>query len=90
MCISTYSRYGNYNRALAHAIESQVIAWTNLMEKILMEDSLDLFKTDCNPVPSKELRFWSSRKCNLQNIYNQVTSPFLLVFYLLDEFIFVP
>ncbi|XP_028983813.1 dynein axonemal heavy chain 11 isoform X2 [Betta splendens] len=67
--------YGHYDRALAHAIESQVIDWTNLIQKVLQEDSSDLFMMGCNPVPIKELKFWSSRKCNIQNIYNQLQSP---------------
>uniref|UniRef100_A0A7N6BNC5 AAA+ ATPase domain-containing protein n=1 Tax=Anabas testudineus TaxID=64144 RepID=A0A7N6BNC5_ANATE len=61
--------------SLAHAMESQVINWTNLIQKILKEDSSDLFLTGCNPGPSIELRFWASRKYNIQNIYNQLQSP---------------
>ncbi|XP_037532275.1 dynein heavy chain 11, axonemal [Nematolebias whitei] len=64
-----------YDRALVYAIESQVINWSSLIQKILKEDSSDLFRTGCNPGPSAELTFWASRKCNLESIYHQLQSP---------------
>ncbi|XP_023280705.1 dynein heavy chain 11, axonemal-like [Seriola lalandi dorsalis] len=67
--------YNNHDRTLAHAIETQVINWTNLIQKILKEDSSDLFMTGCNPGPDIELKFWASRKNNVQNIYHQLQSP---------------
>ncbi|XP_042345657.1 dynein axonemal heavy chain 11 [Plectropomus leopardus] len=70
-----FKMYNNYDRALAHAIETQVINWTNLIQKILKEDSSDLLVTGCNPGPSAELTFWASRKSNIQNIYHQLQSP---------------
>uniref|UniRef100_A0A3B4YI13 Dynein axonemal heavy chain 11 n=1 Tax=Seriola lalandi dorsalis TaxID=1841481 RepID=A0A3B4YI13_SERLL len=79
ICIFTL-RYNNHDRTLAHAIETQVINWTNLIQKILKEDSSDLFMTGCNPGPDIELKFWASRKNNVQNIYHQVFSLFLLIF----------
>uniref|UniRef100_UPI0037E727D7 dynein axonemal heavy chain 11 n=1 Tax=Semicossyphus pulcher TaxID=241346 RepID=UPI0037E727D7 len=72
---STLKMYNNYDRALAHAIETQVINWTNLIQKILKEDSLDLLMTGCNPGPDAELKFWASRKSNLMDIYHQLLSP---------------
>ncbi|KAM9352911.1 dynein axonemal heavy chain 11 [Symphorus nematophorus] len=72
---STLKRYNNYDRALAHALETQVISWTNLIQKILKEDSSDLLLTGCNPGPKAELKFWASRKSNIQNIYHQLQSP---------------
>ncbi|XP_074510014.1 dynein axonemal heavy chain 11 [Sebastes fasciatus] len=66
--------YTVYDRALAHAIETQVINWTNLIQKILKEDSSDLLMTGCNPGPEAELKFWASRKSNIQNIYHQLQS----------------
>lgn len=73
-------RYNNYDRALAHAIETQVINWTNLIQKTLKEDSSDLLLTGCNPGPDAELKFWASRQSNILSIYHQVCSPFLLIF----------
>ncbi|KAI3360460.1 hypothetical protein L3Q82_002355 [Scortum barcoo] len=72
---STFKMYNNYDRALAHAIETQVINWTSLIQKILKEDSSDLLMTGCNPGPNAELKFWASRKSNMQNIYHQLQSP---------------
>nr|XP_020468391.1 dynein heavy chain 11, axonemal-like isoform X3 [Monopterus albus] len=72
---SIFKLYGNYDRALAHTIETQVINWTSLIQKILKEDSSDLLSTGCNPGPVVELKFWASRKSNIQNIYHQLQSP---------------
>lgn len=75
-CVFTH-RYNNYDRALAHAIESQVINWSNIIQKILKEDSSDLLITGSNPGPDAELKFWASRKANIQNVCDQVCSPLL-------------
>lgn len=70
-------RYNTYDRALAHVIETQVINWTNLIQKILKEDSSDhIPKASCNPGPSAELKFWASRASNIKHIYLQVHTPF--------------
>lgn len=70
-------RYNTYDRALAHAIETQVINWTNLIQKILKEDSSDRIpKASCNPGPNAELKFWASRASNIKHIYLQVHTPF--------------
>uniref|UniRef100_A0A3Q3ETL8 Dynein axonemal heavy chain 11 n=1 Tax=Labrus bergylta TaxID=56723 RepID=A0A3Q3ETL8_9LABR len=61
--------------ALAHAIETLIINWTNVIQKILKEDSSDIIMTDCNPGPNAELTFWASRKKNIQDIYHQLQSP---------------
>lgn len=69
-------RYNTYDRNLAHAIETQVINWTNLIQKILKEDSSDRTpKADWHPGPSAELKFWSSRASNLKHIHLQVNTP---------------
>ncbi|KAM8734967.1 dynein axonemal heavy chain 11 [Acanthopagrus schlegelii] len=67
--------YNNYDRALAHAIETQVINWTNLIQKTLKEDSSDLLLTGFNPGPDAELKFWASRQSNILSIYHQLQSP---------------
>ncbi|XP_071325394.1 dynein axonemal heavy chain 11 isoform X2 [Trachinotus anak] len=72
---STFKMYNNHDRALAHTIETQVINWTNIIQKILKEDSSDLLMTGCNPGPNVELKFWASRKSNIENIYHQLQSP---------------
>ncbi|XP_060906749.1 dynein axonemal heavy chain 11 [Labrus mixtus] len=72
---STIKMYNNYDRALAHAIETLIINWTNVIQKILKEDSSDIIMTDCNPGPNAELTFWASRKKNIQDIYHQLQSP---------------
>lgn len=73
-------RYNTYDSALAHAIETQVINWTNLIQKTLKEDSSDqILMTGCNPGPSAELDFWASRNSNIKHIYHQVCSTFLQV-----------
>ncbi|XP_069552287.1 dynein axonemal heavy chain 11 [Brachyistius frenatus] len=72
---STFKTYENYDRALAHAIETQVINWTNLIQKILKEDSSDLLMTGCNPGPDAEMKFWASKKSNVESIYHQLQSP---------------
>uniref|UniRef100_A0A3Q2QPT1 Dynein heavy chain tail domain-containing protein n=1 Tax=Fundulus heteroclitus TaxID=8078 RepID=A0A3Q2QPT1_FUNHE len=68
-------RYENYDRTLAHTIETQVISWSSLIQKILKQDSSDLLQTGCNPGPSAEIRFWASRKRNLEGIHDQLQSP---------------
>ncbi|TKS81941.1 Dynein heavy chain 17, axonemal [Collichthys lucidus] len=55
--------------------ETQVINWTNLIQKILKEDSSDLLMAGCNPGPNEELKFWASRTSNIQNINHQLQSP---------------
>ncbi|XP_035799351.2 dynein axonemal heavy chain 11 [Amphiprion ocellaris] len=72
---SSFKMCENYDRALAHAIETQVINWTNLIQKILKEDSSDLLATGCNPGPDAELKFWASRRSNIESIYHQLQSP---------------
>ncbi|XP_034084207.1 dynein heavy chain 11, axonemal [Gymnodraco acuticeps] len=72
---SNFKMYNNYDRALAHAIESQVINWSNIIQKILKEDSSDLLITGSNPGPDAELKFWASRKANIQNVCDQLQSP---------------
>lgn len=79
VCIYIH-RYNTYDRALAHAIETQVINWTILIQKILKEDSSDrILPTGCYPGPSAELSFWASRNSNIQHIYHQVNSAFVLL-----------
>lgn len=79
MCIYIH-RYNTYDRTLAHAIETQVINWTILIQKILKEDSSDrTLPTGCYPGPSAELSFWASRNNNIQHIYHQVNSSVLLI-----------
>ncbi|XP_074539499.1 dynein axonemal heavy chain 11 isoform X2 [Halichoeres trimaculatus] len=72
---TTFKMYNHYDRALAHAIETQVINWTNLIQGILKQDSSDILMTGCNTGPIAELKFWASRKSNLQDIYHQFQSP---------------
>ncbi|KAM3614782.1 uncharacterized protein V6R79_018954 [Siganus canaliculatus] len=74
---NSYSKFKtyNYDRALVHVIETQVINWANMIQKILKEDSPDLLSTDNNVGPNAELQFWASRKSNLQSIYQQLQSP---------------
>ncbi|XP_061771898.1 dynein axonemal heavy chain 11 [Nerophis ophidion] len=72
---STFDMYGSHDRALAHNIETYVSHWTNLIHKMLKEDSSDILLSGCNPGPSAELKFWASRKSNIQSIYHQLQSP---------------
>uniref|UniRef100_A0A8D3CJW0 Dynein axonemal heavy chain 11 n=1 Tax=Scophthalmus maximus TaxID=52904 RepID=A0A8D3CJW0_SCOMX len=67
--------HSTFQMALAHAIETQVINWTALIQKILKEDSSDLLTTGCTPGPNVELRFWESRESNVRSIYHQLQSP---------------
>uniref|UniRef100_A0A671UPK5 Dynein axonemal heavy chain 11 n=1 Tax=Sparus aurata TaxID=8175 RepID=A0A671UPK5_SPAAU len=67
-----FKMYNNYDRALAHAIETQVINWTNLIQKTLKEDSSDILLTGCNPGPDAELKFWASRQSNILICTNQI------------------
>lgn len=55
-----------------HAVESLVIHWTHLIHKVLKEDSAELILKGLNPGPSAELHFWTSRRKNIENIYEQV------------------
>uniref|UniRef100_A0A665V5K8 Dynein, axonemal, heavy chain 11 n=1 Tax=Echeneis naucrates TaxID=173247 RepID=A0A665V5K8_ECHNA len=61
--------------ALAHAIETLVINWTNVIQKILKEDSSALLMSGSCPGPDVELKFWASRKSNIENIHHQLQSP---------------
>lgn len=84
--MSFMHRYNNYDRVLAHAIETEVINWTNLIQKILKEDSSDLLMTGSNPGPSAELKFWASRKSNIEHIYHQVSFLFTPCTYIFVRF----
>uniref|UniRef100_A0A3B4AB83 Dynein heavy chain tail domain-containing protein n=1 Tax=Periophthalmus magnuspinnatus TaxID=409849 RepID=A0A3B4AB83_9GOBI len=64
-----------YDRSLTHTIETHIINWTNQIHKTLMEDSADIMKTGSNPGPWAELKFWASRKSNIESIYQQLQSP---------------
>uniref|UniRef100_A0A8B9HT19 Dynein, axonemal, heavy chain 11 n=1 Tax=Astyanax mexicanus TaxID=7994 RepID=A0A8B9HT19_ASTMX len=57
-----------------HAIESMVINWTHLIQKVLKEDSSELILQGGNPGPNAELHFWRTRTENIQNIYDQLQS----------------
>ncbi|KAM4735000.1 dynein axonemal heavy chain 11 [Anableps anableps] len=72
---NTFKMYEKYDRTLAHTIETQVISWSSLIQKILKQDSSDLLQTCCNPGPSVEIRFWASRKSDLEGIHHQLQSP---------------
>ncbi|XP_071372237.1 dynein axonemal heavy chain 11 isoform X2 [Centroberyx affinis] len=72
---NTIKMYDSYDRTLAHTIESQVISWTNLIQRVLKEDSAELLMKGFHPGPNVELDFWASRKSNIQNIYEQLQSP---------------
>ncbi|XP_068613056.1 dynein axonemal heavy chain 11 [Brachionichthys hirsutus] len=72
---NTCEMYNNHDRALSHVMETLVINWTSLIQKILKEDSSDQIMTGSNPGPKAELKFWTSRKSNMQNIYHQLQSP---------------
>uniref|UniRef100_A0A672ZPD5 Dynein, axonemal, heavy chain 11 n=1 Tax=Sphaeramia orbicularis TaxID=375764 RepID=A0A672ZPD5_9TELE len=67
--------YSNFKISLAHSFETQIIMWSNLIQKILKEDSSDLLAMGCSPGPSAELNFWASRKSNLKSVYHQLLSP---------------
>ncbi|KAM4581026.1 dynein axonemal heavy chain 11 [Odontesthes bonariensis] len=72
---NTFKMRDSYDRALAHAIETQVISWSNMIQRILKEDSSDLPMTGCYPLPNAELKFWASRKNNIESIHHQLQSP---------------
>ncbi|XP_053089780.1 dynein axonemal heavy chain 11 isoform X1 [Pangasianodon hypophthalmus] len=61
-------------RAVMHAVESMVINWAHLIQKVLKEDSAELILKGLNPGPSTELDFWRSRKNNIENIHEQLQS----------------
>uniref|UniRef100_A0A8B9HRG2 Dynein, axonemal, heavy chain 11 n=1 Tax=Astyanax mexicanus TaxID=7994 RepID=A0A8B9HRG2_ASTMX len=61
-------------RTVMHAIESMVINWTHLIQKVLKEDSSELILQGGNPGPNAELHFWRTRTENIQNIYDQLQS----------------
>lgn len=81
-------RDDDHGRALSHVIETLVISWTSLIQKVLKEDSSDQLMMGCNPGPSAELRFWTCRKSNIQNIYHQVSSPFLVFSKIIHSYSF--
>lgn len=68
-----------------HAVESMVINWAHLIQKVLKEDSAQLILKGLNPGPSIELDFWRARKNNIEYINEQVgismniSSPFTSV-----------
>ncbi|KAK3551295.1 hypothetical protein QTP70_013939, partial [Hemibagrus guttatus] len=62
-------------RVVMHAVESMVINWAHLIQKVLKEDSAELILKGLNPGPSTELDFWRSRKNNIENIHEQLQSP---------------
>ncbi|MED6234546.1 hypothetical protein ATANTOWER_026276 [Ataeniobius toweri] len=72
---NTFKMYENYDRTLAHTIETQVISWSSLIQKLLQQHSSDLLQKGCIPGPSAEIRFWASRKNNLESIHHQLQSP---------------
>ncbi|KAM4600952.1 dynein axonemal heavy chain 11 [Polymixia lowei] len=74
-CYSTIKLYDSFDMTLVHTIESMVISWASLIQKVLKEDSAELLLKGCNPEPTEELNFWASRKSNIQNIHHQLQSP---------------
>ncbi|XP_076016721.1 dynein axonemal heavy chain 11 [Genypterus blacodes] len=73
--LHTFKMYDSHNRMVAHTLESHVITWTNLIQKVLKEDSSDVLVAGDHPDPTAEMNFWASRKSNIQNIYHQLQSP---------------
>ncbi|XP_056142990.1 dynein axonemal heavy chain 11 [Lampris incognitus] len=67
--------YDSYDRTVVHTIESLVISWTSLIQKVLKEDSAELLLKGFNPGPAVELNFWATRRNNIENIYQQLESP---------------
>ncbi|KAM9783033.1 dynein axonemal heavy chain 11 [Neosynchiropus ocellatus] len=67
--------FKNYDRTLAHTMETYVISWSNLIQNILREDSSDILSTGSNPGPDAELKYWASRKTNIESIHQQLQSP---------------
>uniref|UniRef100_A0AAY5EZT2 Dynein heavy chain tail domain-containing protein n=1 Tax=Electrophorus electricus TaxID=8005 RepID=A0AAY5EZT2_ELEEL len=72
-------------RTAVHAVESMVINWTRLIQKVLKEDSADLILKGLNPEPMTELDFWRSRKKNIENIYEQVCSKMVRILEVADS-----
>lgn len=66
-----------------HAVESMVINWAHLIQKVLREDSAELIFKGLNPGPNAELDFWRSRKNNIENLHEQVLCSYehLDIFY---------
>lgn len=58
-----------------YAVESMIINWAHVIQKVLKEDSAELILKGLNPGPSTELDFWRSRKNNIENIHEQVCVP---------------
>ncbi|XP_058249288.1 dynein axonemal heavy chain 11 [Hemibagrus wyckioides] len=73
--ISLFSQCCHDRRAVMHAVESMVINWAHLIQKVLKEDSAELISKGLNPGPSTELNFWRARKNNIENIHDQLQSP---------------
>ncbi|XP_062322712.1 dynein axonemal heavy chain 11 isoform X2 [Osmerus eperlanus] len=65
----------SFDRTVVHAIESMVISWTHLIQKVLKEDSSEHLLQGLNPGPSAELNFWITRNANMHNIHQQLQSP---------------
>ncbi|KAI5106110.1 dynein heavy chain 11, axonemal, partial [Silurus meridionalis] len=62
-------------RSMMHAVESMIINWAHLIQKVLKEDSAELLLKGLNPGPRTELDFWRSRRNNIENIHEQLQSP---------------
>ncbi|XP_062848433.1 dynein axonemal heavy chain 11 [Trichomycterus rosablanca] len=62
-------------RTVMHVVESMVINWAHLIQKVLKEDSAELILKGLNPGPNAELDFWRSRRNNIQFINEQLHSP---------------
>ncbi|XP_053483492.1 dynein axonemal heavy chain 11 isoform X4 [Ictalurus furcatus] len=73
--INLFSQGCHDRMAVMHAVESMVINWAHLIQKVLKEDSAELIVKGMNPGPSTELDFWRSRKNNIENIHEQLQSP---------------
>merc|ERR1712060_840599 len=64
------SGIGNKDRV--HVLESAVITWTKQIRHVLKQDPELLLREGKNLEPSTELRFWESKKSNLNSIHSQL------------------
>lgn len=45
------------------------------VDEVLMKDSKDLLDTEDNPGPMAEIKFWESKRINLESLFEQMKAP---------------
>ena len=63
------------NMMLKNTIEGIILKWAHQVEEVLGKDSSQVLEDGDNPGPLEEIKFWDSKKINLESLFEQMKAP---------------